>query len=150
MLSFYRHNIRCSDCRMTTRSKDEVIKHHAHCTTNEQNSEMLLELKFRMLKMVSKRVATVATKALEGIEVVANYAKVQGSTGTYSVRKDYCSCPAFKFGKGKTCKHIARVIKAVQVAAPAFPRIINPVLWGLPPLHPSKVVIPAQPWRLVS
>ena len=150
MLSFYRSNIRCSDCRMTTRSKDASIRHHDHCTTNEQNAAMLLELKLRIVKMLSKRAETVATKALEGIEVVANFAKVQGSTGTYHVRKDYCSCPSFKFGKGKPCKHIARVINAVSVAAPAFPATIIPQLWGLPPLAAAKVVIPRKPWRLVA
>lgn len=151
MLTFYRTNIRCSSCRMTTRSKNTEIMHYAHCETKEQSAAMLLELKMRVVKMLSARAATVAAKAVEGIEVVGNFAKVQGSNNnTYFVRKDYCSCPAFKFGKGKPCKHIERVVSAVQIAAPVWPAKYITTLWGLAPLSAAKVVIPKEPPRLVA
>ena len=150
MLTFYRTNIRCSDCRMTTRSVNTEIMHYAHCSLKEQSASMLLELKMRVVKMLSKRAATVAAKALVGVDVNGSYAKVSGNTGLYTVRANHCTCPSFKFGKGKPCKHIERVKNAVALAARAWPADYNLHVWGLPPTPAAKMVIPRVPPRMVA
>lgn len=150
MLTFYRHNIRCSSCRMTTRSANCEIMHYAHCETKEQSASMLLELKMRVVKMLAKRAATVAEKTLVGIEVSGNVAKVEGQTGLYTVRPTSCTCPAHRFGKGKPCKHIERVKHAVSLAARCWPQQYSLQAWGLPQTPAAQVVIPRVPPRLVA
>lgn len=130
-IKFYRTNLRCATCRMTTRSKNTEIMHYAHCATKEQSADLLAELKARVAKMLAKRAATVAAKALVGIDVSGNVAKVEGQTGLYTVRPTSCTCPAHRFGKGKPCKHIERVKAAVALAARAWPQRYDPSIWQM-------------------
>jgi hypothetical protein len=130
MLTFYRHNIRCSSCRMTTRSANTEIMHYAHCETKEQSASMLTELKVRVANMLAKRSETVAAKVQAAEIALANQRiddlrdaysaiaamiggdsyqgihKVHGSTGIHTVRafEEKCTCPGHK--RHGHCKHI--------------------------------------------
>jgi hypothetical protein len=130
-IKFYRTNLRCITCRMTTRSKNTEIMHYEHCETKEQSAELLAELKARVAKMLANRAATIAAKALVGVDVSGNVAKVEGQTGLYTVRPTSCTCPAHRFGKGKPCKHIERVKHAVVLAARAWPQRYDPIVWQM-------------------
>lgn len=130
-IKFYRTNLRCTTCRMTTRSKNTEIMHYAHCDTKAQSPELLAELQARVANMLAKRAATIAAKALVGVDVAGNIAKVQGETGLYTVRPTSCTCPSFKFGKGKPCKHIVRVKQAVVLAQRAWPQQYDSAAWQM-------------------
>ena len=143
MLTFYRTNIRCSSCRMTTRSANTEIMHYAHCETKEQSVSMLLELQARVANMLAKRAKTVAIKVqaaeialanqqidnlreaysavstLIGGESYQGIHKIHGSTGIHTVRafEGTCTCPGHK--RHGHCKHI----KIVNDARDAMQKI---------------------------
>lgn len=148
MLTFYRHNIRCSSCRMTTRSANTEIMHYAHCETKEQSASMLTELKVRVANMLAKRSQTVSAK-LKAAEIAltnqriddllevesrictmlngkrfGNIYKVHGSTGLHTVRpiEGVCTCAGHK-AHGH-CKHV-KSIKAVHSTLISIAEEIN-------------------------
>lgn len=143
-LELYRHTVRCTVCRMRTKSKCTSIRHYTDCAVAEQSTELLETLRAAQAVAAAKRKATRLAKAEAALEAahqavaemnrkiggsLLGIHKVYGSTGIHTVRsaEGTCTCPGHK--RHGHCKHVPMVRETKEQIAATRKEIARLSTW---------------------